>query len=229
MSCEYVPRDTGLAGPGVLLGGTGFQNNTSEDGGPPSDGGFSDAGFVDGGTFPDGGFAGSGLPCAVSPPDAGFAFFSPCPTGEYCRSPNCEAGICVTIPTGRPPNNINLQCGCDRVTYWNPDVAAAAGTSIAFPGECLATIGCGGINNGRCTAPGVCNFRQFSMNECNIADPVGTCWVLPPDCPAAPAAGTGFTNGASHSCFSNTCVDECTVIRQGHLWFEDPTCSTFNP
>jgi hypothetical protein len=227
MSCENVPRDTGLAGPG-LLGGTTFPNTTSEDGGFASDGGF-DGGFVDGGTpdggsFRDGGFVGSGLPCAVNPPDAGFAFFSPCPPGEYCRSPNCEGGICVQRPTGKLRNNMNLQCGCDRVTYWNPDVAAAAGASIAFPGECLSTIGCGGINNGKCTAPGICNFRQFSMNECNISDPVGTCWVLPPDCPVG-----ATTIIPSHSCVTNTCIDLCTVIRQGHLWFQDPTCSPFTP
>jgi hypothetical protein len=221
ISCGLVPHDFGQSGPGVVLGGNGFANSGGT-------GGFNDGGFDGGellpdGGLPDGGFPGSGLACAVNPPDAGFAFFSPCPQGEYCRSVNCQAGICVTAPQGPLSNTMNLQCGCDHVTYWNPDVAAAAGASIAFAGECLATVSCGGINNNRCGPSAICNLRQFSMNECNVSNPSGTCWGLPPDCPAASADTIG------QSCVTMQCIDLCTVIRQGHLWFQDPTCGPFTP
>jgi hypothetical protein len=157
--------------------------------------------------------------CVVSVPDSGFAFStSGCGPDQYCNAPGCHSGFCAPLHTGSISTARDPQCGCDRVTYWNGDVAAAAGASVAFAGECQATVECGGINANKCAPQAHCNFQQFSMSECNIADPVGTCWALPPTCP--PASPNVFARG----CTSNLCIDDCSLIRQEALWFTDPSC-----
>jgi hypothetical protein len=206
VSCETTPTLT--AQPvGPLFGSSG---STSSGAGGGAE--------LDAGIGPDGGFT-NARACAITVPDAGFALSSPCNAGEFCNAPGCISGFCEPLPLGTLSNARDPQCGCDRVTYWNADIAAAFGASIAFAGECIATVECGGVNQVRCPGQTLCNLRQFSQSECSIGTPVGTCWGLPASCPLT--APTGLF---AHSCALNNCSDDCTLIRGGHVWFMDPSC-----
>jgi hypothetical protein len=229
VACTVAPSPETSPG-GTIIGtanganGTGGAGETGGGTAAGDAGATFDAGSTfDGGTGLDGGTTGSPRACAITVPDAGFALSSPCAPDEYCNAPGCQSGVCTPKLLGEPSSARNPQCGCDRVTYWNADVAAAAGASIAFEGACIATVECGGINSLHCAAPALCNLQQFSMSECNIADPLGTCWALPPRCPD-PAA-----NSFSHACTLNVCTDECSLIRSQALWYSDPSCPMPTP
>jgi hypothetical protein len=65
-----------------------------------------------------------------------------CGPAEYCAYPQTgfcgaadQTGICMARPEACTME-YNPICGCDDETYSNACVAAAAGTSVAYPGEC---------------------------------------------------------------------------------------------
>jgi hypothetical protein len=207
VSCETTPTLTAHPlGPLFSVSGT----SSGSDGGAEQ----LDAGVIG----PDGGPINIQA-CAITVPDAGFALASPCGAGQFCNAPGCISGFCAPLPQGTLSTARDPQCGCDRVTYWNADVAAASGASIAFAGECNATVECGGVNQVRCPGETICNLRQFSQAECSIGSPVGTCWGLPISCPLTTSAST-----FGHSCALSACSEECALIRDGHVWFMDPSC-----
>jgi len=59
-----------------------------------------------------------------------------CRDTQYCAGTGCTArGTCQDRPT-ICTRELNPQCGCDRRTYSNPCVAAAAGVRVAAAGAC---------------------------------------------------------------------------------------------
>ncbi len=173
-----------------------------------------------GGTGATGGGSQQPMPCGISPPDAGFELASPCQPNEYCNAPGCGlSGVCSAKPLNAISNARDPQCGCDRVTYWNADVAAANGASIQFPGECTATVACGGLSALTCPIGALCRKDVFAQDQCESTDVGGTCWGMPPSCPM-PTTGAAM----GRSCDQLICVDECSLTRNGQMWFSDSTC-----
>ena len=65
-----------------------------------------------------------------------------CGPGQYCAYPQTgfcgaadQTGVCMPRPEACTMDYEPI-CGCDDRTYSNACVAAAAGTSVAYPGEC---------------------------------------------------------------------------------------------
>ena len=65
-----------------------------------------------------------------------------CGAGEYCAFPQTgfcgaadQTGVCMPRPEACTMD-YNPVCGCDDETYSNACMAAGAGTSVAYPGEC---------------------------------------------------------------------------------------------
>ena len=66
-----------------------------------------------------------------------------CGAGEYCFFPQTgfcgaadQTGVCMPRPESCVAIEYNPVCGCNDLTYTTGCAAAAAGTSVAYPGEC---------------------------------------------------------------------------------------------
>lgn len=65
-----------------------------------------------------------------------------CGPGQYCAFPQTgfcgaadQTGVCMPRPEACTMEYSPV-CGCDDQTYSSACIAAAAGTSVAYPGEC---------------------------------------------------------------------------------------------
>ncbi len=103
-----------------------------------------------------------------------------CNTDFQCGVADAQ-GVCEQIPTGGCPENSAPVCGCDNVTYFNECDAASHGASIAYTGECQSTTSCGGLAGLVCESGLFCNYELEDM--CGAADQLGTCEVVPDNCP----------------------------------------------
>jgi len=124
-------------------------------------------------------------------PDCGGITGKACSAGQYCQyalAAQCGAadqmGTCAPIPEACDLMYAPA-CGCDDKTYSNGCLAAAAGVSVAYEGECDAEptpdTDCGGITGKACVNGQYCNYAQAA--QCGAADQMGTCDPIPEACP----------------------------------------------
>lgn len=94
-----------------------------------------------------------------------------CGDGDITGECSPRSGICpaVWLPV----------CGCNGVTYGNECEAAAAGVSIAHPGECVRV--CGGLGPAPPCEPN--EFCQFPVGACGDVTTQGVCVAIPNACP----------------------------------------------
>lgn len=153
---------------------------------------------------------GMGQPCVVAQ--------NSCGAGNYCDAPNCVDGTCAPLGTTEEPIKTPV-CGCDGNTYWNAELAAKKGMSVAATGECAAPDFCGGFTSQKCDPGATCNYHVANIGECNIADNGGVCWVIPDTCPMVAGFGPN-----TRACGSLSCTDECNLIKLQTPWYVDNTC-----
>lgn len=168
---------------------------------PPSDAGADGAdGAADG-----------GQPCDPNAKD-------PCGPNGYCKSSDCVTGVCAP----RPPETSNTEnpvCGCDGITYWNENVAAARGMSVKEAGACKIGVKCGGPGPTKpCPTNFSCSMELASAGGCAIQSAPGLCWALPKTCPAL---GIG---PITRACGAAQCAGRCTLIGNEEPYYRDNTC-----
>lgn len=120
----------------------------------------------------------------VSVPDGGVVQTTPCSDnedcgdGRYCQKESCTAalGVCAAKPT-LCTGDIQLECGCDGVTYGNDCLRAAAGAAgNDSHGECLQNAKqC--ETSAECPADAYCARLFRRTVECGPRP--GRCFVLP--------------------------------------------------
>jgi len=123
---------------------------------------------------------------------------------------------------GSPAAIANPQCGCDGITYYNAEIAAAHGANISAPGACSDAVAkkCGDAQP--CGDGAKCNFDQGTKaGQCNILNPTGTCWVLPDKCPegAGGRARPCLTSGGLNDCYSL-----CSAIEREEPFYKVTNC-----
>lgn len=163
--------------------------------------------------------ADAGVDAAI--PDGGVCDPSakePCGALAYCKSTDCVTGVC----TPRPAETSNAEvpvCGCDGITYWNDNVAAARGMSVKSSGACAAGVACGGPGPMKmCAAGFACNMQVNGAGGCAMQSAPGVCWALPSKCPTV---GIGPNTRA---CGAPACQGTCDLIRDEATYYKDNTC-----
>lgn len=156
----------------------------------------------------------AGRPCSWS--DGGTV----CPPGEYCFAPGCGAGDCRPIPPmGSVSGSKAPECGCDRVSWWNGEVAAAHGMSTFRTGTCsTGARNCGGISGAQCPSGRYCQYQVGDALGCSTVDLGGSCWGMPANCP------TGVVPPQRKGCLGKTCTNECDLIKLQIASYPDQIC-----
>ena len=138
-----------------------------------------------------------------------------CGAGYYCLAPDCGAGMCVQKPfAGGQPPQPDPVCGCDGVTYWNKEVAASLGASVAATGSCSMPIACS--PNMGCPPGMKCNREVADKVSCS-PDVMGQCWGTPIQC--------SLDGPKARACSNDTCELQCSLVQSQNPWFADPTCN----
>lgn len=141
-----------------------------------------------------------------------------CKSDEYCSVKDCGTkGVCVKKPSDEP-RQLAPVCGCDHVTYWNADIAARHGISVAQSGACegAQAATCGALK--MCPVPASCNFDRGTRDNCQLANPTGVCWVIPSQC-------DGASNERVRNCNNSgtRCPSFCQAIRDEVQFYSQNT------
>jgi hypothetical protein len=169
-------------------------------------------------------------PCKATGKACGARLGDTCAKSEFCHFPDaaiCGAadgtGVCETPPTVCT-KEYSAVCGCDQVTYSNPCMANAAGTSISKKGACSDSgtpdKQCGGLTKLPCAKGEFCDFAIEA--QCGAADQLGTCRAKPGGCTAdyTPVCG------CDDKTYSNACAAAgagVSVVSKGECKVE-PNC-----
>ncbi len=100
--------------------------------------------------------------------------------GQYCEKSDGDCagrGFCVDRPRECPADIWDPVCGCDGVTYAYDCLAALAGASVAYAGQCVPATEC--RNNSDCEADTF--YCAKSLGRCGGR---GVCTARPAACPA---------------------------------------------
>lgn len=137
-----------------------------------------------------------------------------CSAGDYCDLLGCKGGTCKVRPTA-PSLDFAPVCGCDGVTYWNSEQAAANGVSAGRSGECVGG-GSAPPPPGSCTRfdPSCptgthCVLHLLAGFSCDAPDVSGQCWYIPSGA-TCPSGGGGYRD-----CTTSKCTNLCGAIRSG--------------
>jgi hypothetical protein len=139
-----------------------------------------------------------------------------CHGDEFCARATCEDefGRCEHPATYCDGTHAPT-CGCDGITYWNDCLRRLRRVSAAAAHECFeGELAC----NGPGTCPTGASCARISPSPDTCLESPGTCWVLPPSCPA-PVEGPRFSRCGD----PGSCVDACTAIRSEQLHRPLPT------
>ena len=143
----------------------------------------------------------------------------PCGPNGYCKSTDCLTGVCAP----RPAETVNDElpvCGCDDITYWNDNVAAARGMSVKAKGVCKSAVACGGPGptDKPCPAGFSCDKQVGSAGGCGIQSAPGTCWALPKTCPSI------LIGPVTRACSAPACEGRCQLIGKDATYYRDNSC-----
>lgn len=210
---------TGAAGGGGApattssAGGSGGALPSGGSGGAPATGGS-------GGALPAGGSGGAPATTTTTT-TTGAGMNTPCVwgddcgPGQYCFAPGCGSGTCIQkpVPAGQSPDPAPV-CGCDGATYWNADVAASQGMSVASDAACASPIPCG--PGAPCPGTMKCDRQVPDQPACG-PQVTGECWGTPLSCPLDGPQG--------RACSNDKCELRCSLIQSQNPWFDDPTCN----
>jgi hypothetical protein len=106
-------------------------------------------------------------------------------------------------------------CGCDGVSYWNADQAAAHGVEVCGTNECPragAGPGACGSNIGKACPIGQTCVVDSPM-YCGASDTVGRCWLIPPDATCPP------DKDRYRDCATSACINYCQAVKTGQIVF----------
>ncbi len=140
-----------------------------------------------------------------------------CKSDRYCATCDSLGGTCHKRPL--PSAGYEPVCGCDRVTYWNADLAVAAGRGIASSGACTTTaIICGPLV--KCPSGAECVQEAATKSACGGDG--GTCQRLTkgtvgPDCKLAPGPKV-------RGCVDFACTTFCEAAVAGKRFYKDAAC-----
>lgn len=219
MSSGSSMSGTGASGPGGATSTSTTATTTSTTAsGPGGAGGASTSTGAAGGSSTSTGAAGGSS--TGSGGGGGAAPGSPCNWGDdcglglFCDAPGCGAGMCALRPIPAAVHGDPMPvCGCDGVTYWNPDVAAYDGVATMAQGVCAAGMVCG--KGMPCKGGLRCNTPVADASQCG-AKSMGTCWGVPISCPVMGAGAKACTN--------QQCATICELIQSQNPYFDDGTC-----
>jgi hypothetical protein len=170
-------------------------------------------------TLPAAEDAATPLRCTGNSDDGG----SDCPPGTYCEKPTCDspAGTCQLVPAVCDDVE-QPYCGCDGVTYFNDCLRKLNGiaSSVALPCQLDSAQVCGAATGETCPLGASCaQFTRAGPPPCPMSA-VGTCWVLPLQCPPASPGDVRWRECGG----GEPCVDTCTAIQSGGVYQHAMMC-----
>jgi hypothetical protein len=144
---------------------------------------------------------------------------SDCPSGTFCERSACgdAAGTCELYPTDCT-NVEKPVCGCDGILYFNDCLRRASGATASTPGMCKLenAVTCAGKQGLACPTGTVCG-RLVGMGPC-ANDAIGTCWVVPDQCPAPGQARFDLCGGGAE------CRGLCDAVKGGGVYHKAGFC-----
>jgi hypothetical protein len=212
----------GAAGEGSSSGGTSAGGSAGTTGGDSGTGGTNTGGSGGSSGTSSGGSAGNaGKSCEDN---------GDCDSNEYCQKQSCSAeeGLCKPQPESCTGEDAVFDpvCGCDRITYFTPCVAAREGVNVGTAGECTGSgrPTCNRDDGGESCEP----YRQHArcyrprVGCAGTSSSTGVCWVLPDECPPDEPKTNTYCGGVSGE---PSCVGLCEILWDDMaVWRDSDDC-----